>query len=605
MASTTALFTGLSGLAVNARRLDVIGNNIANVNTVAFKSNRMVLAPAFSRNFSLGSAPSAQTGGTNPGQIGLGAVITGTQRNFNDGSISATGVATDVAIEGDGFFIVDFSGEQRYTRAGDFQLNSANDLVTIAGAKVQGYGVDAQFNVVTGTLVDVNIPLGTLTLAEATRNVDFNGNLNASGFVTTSGSLHESRALIVDDDGDPTTDPVLPGTAATTATDLTDGVSHLFIDDGAGGQFLAIESGVDAIVTLSGIEKGGKDMGTATFAFTTDAGIAATVDDSGTTLGDFLDFLDEYLGLDRPVPPPVDDALWLGAATDINASGQLAITGNEGTVQDLDIETADIVVTYPGATVGTPISQPFVMAKTGVSNGESVRTSFVVFDSLGTPLTVDLTFVLQATNPSQGSTWLWAAESSDNDSLDRFLGKGQVDFDANGRFVSATNQSFSIARTNGSVDPLTINMNFDNGTDAISGLTDTASQLAAVFQDGSPIGTLSQFSIGDDGIIAGSFTNGLTRTIGQVALAKFANNAGLVDAGNNLFRTGPNSGTALVTTPLQFGTGRLVGGALELSNVDLSQEFINMILTSTGYTASSRVITVTDQLIDQLLQLVR
>ena len=134
MASTTALFTGLSGLAVNARRLDVIGNNIANINTIAFKSNRLILAPSFSRNFSLGSAPSAQTGGTNPGQIGLGAVMAGTQRNFNDGSISATGVPTDVAIEGDGFFIVDFSGEQLYTRAGAFQLNSNNDLVTVSGA---------------------------------------------------------------------------------------------------------------------------------------------------------------------------------------------------------------------------------------------------------------------------------------------------------------------------------------------------------------------------------------------------------------------------------------------------------------------------------------
>ncbi len=597
MASTTALFTGLSGLSVNARRLDVIGNNIANVNTVAFKSNRMVLSPAFSRNFSLGSAPSAQTGGTNPGQIGLGAVITGTQRNFNDGSISATGVATDVAIEGDGFFIVDFSGEQHYTRAGDFQLNSSNDLVTIAGAMVQGYAVDPQFNIVTGSLVDLNIPLGTLTLAEATRNVDFNGNLNASGFVTTTGSLHNTRAFF--------TDALLtPGNEITGAEDLTLVGTDLYIDDGAGGSFLALEGGADAVVTLEGIEKGGKDLGTATFAFSTNPAVIATVDDSGTTMNDLLDFLDEYLGLDRPVPPPVDPTLWLGAATSI-AAGQVVITGNEGTVQDLDIETADIVVTYPGATVGTPISQPFVMAKTGTSDGESVRTSFVVFDSLGTPLTVDLTFALQATNPSQGSTWLWAAESSDNDALDRFLGKGVVTFDANGRFVSATNQSFSVARTNGSVDPLTINMNFDNGTDAISGLTDTASQLAAVFQDGSPIGTLSQFSIGDDGVIAGSFTNGLTRDIGQVALAKFANNAGLVDAGNNLFRTGPNSGTALVTTPLQFGTGRLVGGALELSNVDLSQEFINMILTSTGYTASSRVITVTDQLIDQLLQLVR
>ena len=245
------------------------------------------------------------------------------------------------------------------------------------------------------------------------------------------------------------------------------------------------------------------------------------------------------------------------------------------------------------------------MTKVGPSDGESVRTSFVVFDSLGTPLTVDISFVLQSTTASQGSTWLWAAESSDTDSLDRFLGKGQVTFDANGRFVLATNQSFSITRGNGAVDPLTINMDFDNGTDAVSALSDSMSNLAAVFQDGSPIGTLTQFSIGDDGVIAGSFTNGLTRDIGKIAMAKFSNNAGLVDAGNNLFQVGPNSGTALITSPLAFGTGRLVGAALELSNVDLSQEFINMILTSTGYTASSRVITVTDELIDQLLLLGR
>ncbi len=598
MASTTALFTGLSGLATNARMLDVIGNNIANVNTIAFKSNRMILAPSFSRNFSLGSAPSAQTGGTNPGQVGLGAVTAGTQRNFNDGSISATGVATDVAIEGDGFFIVDFSGEQRYSRAGNFQLNSNNDLVTIAGAKVQGYGVDAQFNIVTGTLVDLNLPLGTLTLAEATRNVNFNGNLNASGVVATSGSIQESRAFF--------TDALLtPGNEMTGAEDLTANGTDLYISDGAGGSFLAIEGGADAVITIQGVEKGGKDMGTASFAFSTSPAVIATVDDSGTTMNDFMDFLDEYLGLDRPVPPPVDPTLWLNAATSINAAGQIVITGNEGTVQDIDIETADIVVTYAGTPVGSPISQPFVMTKAGQADGESVRTSFVVFDSLGTPLTVDLSFVLQATNPSQGSTWLWAAESTDTDALDRFLAKGQVTFDANGRFVSATNQAFSITRANGAVDPLTVSMNFDTGTDAISALTDTTSNLAAVFQDGSPIGTLSQFSIADDGVIAGSFTNGLTRNIGQVALAKFSNNAGLVDAGYNLFRVGPNSGTALITQPLQFGTGRLIGGAVELSNVDLSQEFINMILTSTGYTASSRVITVTDELIDQLLLLVR
>ncbi len=597
MASTTALFTGLSGLAVNARRLDVIGNNIANVNTIAFKSNRMVLSPSFSRNFSLGSAPSAQTGGTNPGQIGLGAVTAGTQRNFNDGSISATGVATDVAIEGDGFFIVDFSGEQLYTRAGAFQLNSNNDLVTISGAAVQGYGVDPQFNLITGTLVDLNIPLGTLTLAEASRNVNFNGNLNASGVVASTGSTLESRAFF--------TDALLtPGMEMTGTEDLTVLGTDLYIDDGAGGSFLAIEGGRQATLTITAVEKGGKDLGTHTFGFMTAVEAAAAgVTNFGADMNSFLAFMDEIFGLDATVisGQNLGGGITVGAGAD---AGKVMITGNEGTVQDIDIDTGDIQVTY-GDPLGMGINQPFVMTKTGSADGESVRTSFVVFDSLGTPLTVDLSFVLQQTTPGAGSTWEFIAESSDNDAVDRIIGLGVVNFDANGRFVAATNQQFSLARNNGSVSPLTVNMNFDNGTDAISALSDTMSNLAAVFQDGSPIGTLSQFSIGDDGVIAGAFTNGLTRDIGQIALAKFSNNAGLVDAGNNLFRVGPNSGTALITAPLDFGTGRLIGAALELSNVDLSQEFINMILTSTGYTASSRVITVTDELIDQLLLLVR
>jgi len=597
MASTTALFTGLSGLAVNARRLDVIGNNIANINTVAFKSNRLLLAPSFSRNFSLGSAPSAQTGGTNPGQIGLGAVTAGTQRNFNDGSISATGVATDVAIEGDGFFIVDFSGEQLYTRAGAFQLNSNNDLVTVSGAMVQGFGVDPQFNIITGTLQDINIPLGTLTLAEASRNVNFNGNLNSSGVVATSGSILESRAFFVDG-------ALTPGMEMDGTEDLTVLGNDLYIDDGSGGSFLAIEGGRQATLTITAVEKGGKDLGTHTFGFMTAAqAVANGVTNFGSNMNSFLAFMDQVFGLDATVisGQNLGGGITIGTGAD---AGKVMTIGNEGTVQDLDIDTGDIQVIYADP-MGVGINQPFVMTKIAAANGESVRTSFVVFDSLGTPLTVDLSFVLQATTPGAGSTWEFIAESSDTDAVDRVIGLGVVNFDANGRFVSATNQQFSLSRNNGAVSPLTVNMNFDTGTDAISALSSEASILAAVFQDGSSIGTLSQFSIGDDGVISGSFTNGLTRDIGQIAMAKFSNNAGLVDAGNNLFQVGPNSGTALITAPLQFGTGRLIGAALELSNVDLSQEFINMILTSTGYTASSRVITVTDELINELLLLVR
>ena len=586
MASTTALFTGLSGLISNSRRLDVIGNNISNVNTTAFKSNRIQFTPTFSRNFSLGSAPSGSTGGTNPGQIGLGVTIAGTQRNFNNGAIGATGVATDVAIEGDGFFIVDVAGSRAFTRSGNFVRNPQSELVTQSGARVMGFSVDEQFNVIEGDLVALSVPVGTLTLAEASRNVIFNGNLNASGTVGSTGSVHQGRAWFTD------AAMTIP---ATSATDLT--TEDVWMSDGAGGSVLAFDSSTNPkTLTLSGVEKGGKDLETHAFAFSASA--VAGTDGFGTTLGDFTAYLEDILGVDNSA---VGVSSNLGGSVTINAGGQLVIQGNEGTVQELGLETADFVVTAAGGGSG----QPLVLTKTGSATGESVRTSFVVYDSLGTPLTIDLTFVLQATAASGGTTWQFVAESNDNDAAARLIGLGEVKFDASGRFLGATNQAFSITRTNGAVSPLTVNMDFNSGADAVSSLTDSASNLAAVYQDGSSIGTLANFSIGEDGTIAGSFTNGLTRAIGQIALAKFSNPEGLVDGGDNVFRTGPNSGTPLVAKPRDFGTGRLVGGALELSNVDLSQEFINMILASTGYSAASRVITTTDELINQLLALGR
>lgn len=578
MASTTAMFTGLSGLSSNSRRLDVIGNNIANVNTTAFKSNRMLFSPTFSRNFSLGSAPTEFSGGRNPGQIGLGTSVAGTQRNFANGAISPTGVVTDLAIEGDGFFLVEQGTEVFYTRAGSFQRNADNDLVTSSGERVMGFGIDANFQVVEGELVPLNIPLGTLTIAEATSSVVFNGNLNASGVVATTGSEHTARAMYLN-----ANDP--PDTPMTGAEDLTVGGNDLYIEDAVGVPTLAIEGGDNTVITISGVEKGGQDLGTHTFAFSTDPDAADVI---GATMNDFTAFLEDIFGLDAS----------LGGGVTVNGAGEIIITGNNGESQDLDVSTASFVATSDSS---NGLSQPFVISQTGTADGESVRTSFVVYDSLGTPLTVDLTFILSSTDSGNGTTWDFIAESSDNDATNRIVGLGEVTFDSNGQFISTTNDVIQLTRENGAVSPLTISLDFDNGSDAISALTDENSNLAAVFQDGSPIGTLSNFSIGQDGIIAGSFTNGLTRTIGQVAIAKFANPEGLVDVGNNLFQAAPNSGTALVTRPGEFGTGRVIGGALELSNVDLSQEFIGMILASTGYSASSRVITTTNELIQQLL----
>ncbi|MFK7961426.1 MAG: flagellar hook protein FlgE [Phycisphaerales bacterium] len=587
MPSMTSLFTGLSGLNANARKLDTIGNNIANVNTTAFKSNRMIFAPTFSRTFSLGTAPNENTGGSNPGQVGLGVSIAGTQRNFNNGSISTTGVSTDIAIEGDGFFIAERAGQQLYTRAGSFQRNERNDLVTISGEQLLGYEVDSQFNVVRGNLKPLNVPLGTLTLAEATRNVVFNGNLNASGPKPTTGSVHTTRQFFTDVG---LTNPADP------TTDLTDPSVQLYIDDGSGGQFLAFQGGEPgAAITIRGAEKGGKDLGEQTFQFSAAEPVAG-IDETGQTMDDLLTWLDSVLGLSSVEIDGQD----LGGGIRME-NGAIVVEGNEGVVQDLDLESGDFTVTNNGAGIGTP----FFFNRSAVADGESVRTSFFAFDSLGTPLNVDLTYVLQDTQETEGTTWQFIAESTDTAESDRIVGLGTVKFDSNGRFVSATNQSVTLSRDNGAVSPLVVDLEFDSGSDAITALTDTASNLAAVFQDGSAIGTLTTFSIGETGLLTGAFTNGLTRTIGQVAIGKFSNPEGLVDIGNNLFGIGPNSGDPIITEPLNFGTGRLLGGALELSNVDLSQEFIDMILTSTGYSASSRVIQTTDELIDQLLVLGR
>jgi len=124
-------------------------------------------------------------------------------------------------------------------------------------------------------------------------------------------------------------------------------------------------------------------------------------------------------------------------------------------------------------------------------------------------------------------------------------------------------------------------------------------------QDGSQIGTLNSFSVGGDGTITGTYSNGQTKTMGQVALATFANEDGLVDKGGNDFSAGAGSGAAVISTPGELGSGQIVAGALEQSNVDLSTEFVNMIIASTGFSASSRVISTSNELITDLLNSTR
>jgi flagellar hook protein FlgE len=220
-------------------------------------------------------------------------------------------------------------------------------------------------------------------------------------------------------------------------------------------------------------------------------------------------------------------------------------------------------------------------------------------------VSVDLTAVLESKTAS-GTTWRYFVDSPSPVGGPFNVGTGTVDFDSFGQIQGGGILSITLDRTGtGAVTPMQVSLNFRSTAGAVTALTDQSSTIAATYQDGTPLGTLASYAVGNDGVIVGAFTNGLSRVVGQVALATFSNPEGLVDQGNNLFRAGPNSGTAVVSGPLEFSAGRIVGGSLELSNVDLSQEFINLILASTGYSASSRVITTTDQLFQQLLVLGR
>ena len=170
----------------------------------------------------------------------------------------------------DGFFILEQNGGRQYTRAGQYDLDANRDMVSTSGAKLQGFGVDSNFNIVENVLQDINIPLGTLTIAEATQNTFFTGNLNAAGDTALNGSQTTSDALV---DGG--------ATPATGATDLTDVRS-------AGTPATALFATGD-VITIDRVEKGGKTLG----AFTFEVGAANTTgsDANGTTLTDFIAFI--------------------------------------------------------------------------------------------------------------------------------------------------------------------------------------------------------------------------------------------------------------------------------------------------------------------------
>ncbi len=196
MGLASALSTALTGLTAAETTIDVVGNNVANSNTVGFKASTAIFATQFLQTQGLGSSPTSTNGGTNPRQVGLGVQVAEITPDFTQGTIEISANPSDLAIQGDGFFMVQGTqGETLYSRNGIFKTNSQNELVNINGNRLLGFGVDDNFQILETSLQPLTIPLGASAVAQATQHVFFEGALTPTGDIATQSQVIQTGIL--------------------------------------------------------------------------------------------------------------------------------------------------------------------------------------------------------------------------------------------------------------------------------------------------------------------------------------------------------------------------------------------------------------------------
>ena len=460
-----SLYSGVSGLQNHQTRMDVIGNNISNVNTNGFKRGRVNFQDMISQQLSGAAKPTDELGGVNPKEVGLGMTVASIDNVFTQGNLQSTGISTDLAIQGNGFFVMKNGEETYYTRNGAFGLDMDGTLVNPAnGMRVQGWmaeEINGQMLVTTAaTPEDLIIPVGSKDPAKETTNVNFACNLNKN------------------------TPEILEGASADDIFKGTWGTEQKIYDSFGNEHMLSVS-------------------------------------------------------FRRVVGNPNQ---W------------------EATVV-IDQDNAD-----------------YTQTRVGLATTDGVGNTFLVnFDNYGALQSVTDT-AGNVTNP-----------------------EGQV----------VLQTSFAVADSN--VDeqgnPYRQTLNINLGT--IGSFKDTITQSAsksttkAFYQDGYTMGYLDNFKIDSSGIITGVYSNGTNRTIGQIAMATFANDRGLEKAGDNTYVESNNSGMARIGESGVAGKGSLMAGALEMSNVDLSEQLTDMIVTQRGFQSNAKTIQTADTLLETVLGLKR
>ncbi len=348
-----------------------------------------------------------------------------------------------------------------------------------------------------------------------------------------------------------------------------------------------------------GYRKGGRALDTKDFT------IAST-----TTVQELVEFMEDAMGIFDPSDDPLNSV-----PTSLNTiagetgtlsqggsitNGRLRFVSNNGEANALEIDLSSFTVNTSGNTVLTP-NLSFGSIQEG--KGQGTVADFVVFDSLGIPLNVRVTAVLE-TRTGSATTYRWFAESAQNDPLtgsEVSVGTGLVTFDGEGSYVSNTNNTVAVERRN---FPSSTPLQFDLDFSKMSGLSANVASMSASKQNGSAAGTLTSYVVGEEGLVRGVFSNGNTRDLGQIRLAKFSNPAGLEQRGQNMFASGVNAGISFAN-PGVDGSGKLVAGAVELSNTDIGKNLIDLVLATTLYRGNTRVVTTSQQLLDELLNLRR
>ena len=686
-----SMFSGVSGLKSHQTRMDVIGNNIANVNTTGFKASRVTFADMISQTLSGASAPGDTIGGTNPKQIGLGTSVSSIDMPFTDASVQSTGKNTDLALTGNGTFVVKRGNETFYTRNGAFEFDAEGKYVMPgSGLRVQGWMADSNGELNTrGAANDIIIPKSKSMPPSATKKVEYTNNLNAS---TTSAQAKRARITYADGTTEETTAyapnsldeievdkggtktvyqvPRISGSSPKYSTDQV--LSHeaiwkskvlsaTFAAAGAGtnnnrvldvevtgkdGTPMKINGGTTFSIAQADIPAGTYKLGD-TFEIAKKIK-KATVDTATHTVTLEFEASPGLTGITSVVvPEPTSGGMYRVGDTFKFKTTIAKVVADKGdtvalengqnvTLNDADADTKDDIpqevgkdyTKYIGGKVkgvndhagysykGKAVKSLELIAddKRVVTGDISkaladqrgipgyVLTIFSVYDTEGGK--IDLPVMLQKTADNR-----WQAVFSNGSTTYEFkrgdqvigtatLNADDIVFNTHGGWVSGSGK---------------ITVNYNNGRPAsgqvldmdFSALTQyTGTSTVHAQSDGYTQGTLSSVTIDSTGTITGTYTNNVKRKEAQVAVARFNNPSGLSKQGGSLYQETNNSGGATVKTADALGA-TITASALEMSNVDIADQFSDMIITQRGYQSNSKIITVSDEMLETLINMKR